>query len=151
MDYFNEMCTEVDATVKKYVMYSYPHTIYYYNTASNVLFYSNLKESRINLQLKSFKQYEWNNIMISTQVSESGTTTMNIYVNYSFLSPIKYTTDTDQTLLGIGICNGNCDPGSQGLVTITWGSVYYRDIKVYKSSSATIYTAQAFNNEKYSF
>jgi hypothetical protein len=86
--------------------------------------------------------------MIAT-VTANGKTTINIYVNYSFLSPIIYTTATDQTLYGIGICNGNCNPGNQGAVTITWGSAYYRDIKVYQNGPASINIAQALNNGKF--
>jgi hypothetical protein len=148
MDYFNEKCTEVSATTKKYVMYSYPHTLYYYNVSPSVLFYSNLKDSNMNVQLQAFKVYEWNNIMIAT-VTVNDTTKVNIYVNYSFLTPIKYTTTTDQVLYGIGVCNGNCNPGNQGATSITSGSAYYRDIKVYKNDSASIYTIQSINNGMY--
>jgi hypothetical protein len=148
MDYFGEKCNEVPPTTKKYVMYSYPHTFYYYNVSPGILLYANLKDATMNVQLKAFKQYEWNNIMIATE-TVNDTTKVNIYVNYSFLNPIRYTTTTDQMLYGIGICNGNCNPGNQGAASITWGSAYYRDIKVYKNISASIYTVQGIANEMY--
>jgi hypothetical protein len=142
-------------SVKNFYLLAPPH--YIFKDPNDQMFkYANFKISSGNVYytLASISTYEWNKIIILTQL-DSSTNKYNIYVyvNYNFLNPDVTITGLsssvfDMSLQGIAFCNkpqATCAINSV-TYTPTWGTAWYRNIRIWDDSISSVYSIQSFEN-----
>ena len=137
-----------------YYFYSKPHTIY--NNPNNNLWYYQLNDNEIidKFQIENINQYEWNKIVIETKMKEKE---IILYINFEISDPqipkiinnnIKL--NIDKLLLNyISFCsfqnNGKCIPNQDTSFKISWGSAFYKNLRLWDSMSSTIESIQKYD------
>jgi hypothetical protein len=146
MDNINTYCTAPPATQKNYIFYSYPHT-FWHLTGQTKMHYENLLDPTSLTGQFDFHQYEWNKFIMLVDMPSSGQS-ITIWSNLHFDTPAltfpTISSNLNQNILGIGFCNGDCDPGSIGKQTVNWSSAYYKNIRIYDSSYINQFVIQAY-------
>jgi hypothetical protein len=143
-----------DTTAKEeYILYSTPHSIYLDLTENK--YYYKIIDSIYSKPLDGINDYEWNKIVIKTTLGVTLGQNVYVYINFD-LDNIKATflnipSSIKMQLQYISFCskydNGDCTPG--GAAEVTWGSAYYRNIRVWELFSSSINSIQDFNIDIY--
>ena len=138
---------------EEYILFSTPHSIYL-DLKENKYYYK-IIESIYSRPLDGISDYEWNKIVIKTTLGVTLGQNVYVYINFD-IDNIKATilnipSSIKMQLQYISFCskedNGDCTPA--GAMDVTWGSAYYRNIRVWEIYSSSIYTIQDFNIELY--
>jgi hypothetical protein len=144
----NIFSTTNAALTRAYYFYSIPHTIYL-DIASNTFKYLNTNLATTSYTMQSIQRYEWNRIIIK-YVNVNGSFNLYIFVNYQFTNPevtiLNIPVAVSQNLMSIAFCNtvdGNCSTQGTTLF-ISWGSAYYRNIRVWDATLATEWLIQSY-------
>ena len=133
----------------EYYIFSKPHRLYQ-NPNDSKFYYSNGKEEK---PIEGISLYEWNIIIIEVIIYDSGNSDVKVYVNFNFMSPISLfsTATAPMDLESIGFCsskgNGKCSNSDSDV--IYWGSAYYKNIRVWDITTASINIVQAYNNKQF--
>ena len=138
---------------EEYILFSTPHSIYL-NLKENKYYYK-IIDSIYSSTLDGINEYEWNKIIIKTTLGLTLGQNVYVYINFD-IDNIKATilnipSSIKMQLQYISFCskedNGDCTPA--GAMDVTWGSAYYRNIRVWELLSSSIYSIQDFNIEIY--
>ena len=93
------------------------------------------------------QNYEWNKFYIRTRINEKQ---IDLFLNFEIANPKLTFTDIENTDLQISMItfcprlkSGNCGV-TDGL---SWGSAYYKNIRIWDERTATIRMVQDFNNK----
>lgn len=140
-------CNDGKVTGREYYFYSKPHSIFK-NYADNQFYYEPTTYPPNFGVLPSIQRYEWNIIIVKVTDLSLASQTINVYVNYNFDSP-EYTKANVPPASNLNLDTWSfCSDSTQGkcdaLVPITWGSAYYRNVRIWNVTSSTIQLAQAF-------
>ena len=120
----------------EYYLLTNTHIIYF-NSNTSTFHYDLLNTSgALMKQITSINNFNWNNIVIKTQI-KVGSNQINLYINnvseYTILNssiPLGY----DLKFLSMSFCSGSsggvCKVNGNTLNNIQWGSAYYKNIKV---------------------
>ena len=134
---------------EEYILYSTPHSIYL--DLNENKYYYKIIDSIYAKPLDGISDYEWNKIVIKTTLGATLGQNVYVYINFD-LDNIKATilnipSSIKMQLQYISFCskydNGDCTPG--GAADVTWGSAYYRNIRVWELFSSSINSIQDFN------
>ena len=138
---------------EEYILYSVPHSIYL-DLKENKYYYK-IIDSIYSSTLDGINDYEWNKIVIKTTLGVTLGQNVYVYINFD-IDNIKATilnipSSIKMQLQYISFCskeeNGDCTPA--GAAEVTWGSAYYRNIRIWELYSSSIYSIQDFNIEIY--
>lgn len=140
-------------TSNNYYLLAPPHFIIKDSTDQKFKYGNvNISAGSLLYTIASITAYEWNRIILYTQV-DSATNTYNIYIymNYNFLNPDVSLTGLstaiyDMSLKGIGFCNkphATCNIGGS-VYTPIWGTAWYKNIRVWDDTQASLYMIQSF-------
>ena len=138
---------------EEYILFSTPHSIYL-DLKENKYYYK-IIDSIYTSALDGINNYEWNKIVIKTTLGVTLGQNVYVYINFD-IDNIKATitnipSSIKMELQYISFCskeeNGDCTPA--GAADVTWGSAYYRNIRVWELLSSSIYSIQDFNIEIY--
>lgn len=154
VDTVNNSCNSSKTTGKEYYFYSKPHA--FYRDYSDSQFYYDITTYGSNQgSLPSVQLYEWNIILIKTEINSTNRE-INVYINYNFSSP-EYTKSSIPGANNIAFTSWSfCSDSTKNtaecdsLTNISWGSAYYRNVRVWDVTSATVQLAQAYANGLYS-
>ena len=134
---------------EEYILYSVPHSIYL-DLKENKYYYK-IIDSIYSSALDGINNYEWNKIVIKTTLGVTLGQNVYVYINFD-IDNIKATilnipSSIKMQLQYISFCskeeNGDCTPA--GAAEVTWGSAYYRNIRIWELYSSSIYSIQDFN------
>ena len=134
---------------QEYILFSTPHSIYL--DLSENKYYYKIIDSIYSSTLDGINNYEWNKIVIKTTLGVTLGQNVYVYINFD-IDNIKATilnipSSIKMQLQYISFCskeaNGDCTPA--GAADVTWGSAYYRNIRVWELYSSSIYSIQDFN------
>ena len=143
---------DTDAS-EEYILFSTPHSIYL-DLLENKYYYK-IIDSIYSRTLDGINDYEWNKIVIKTTLGVALGQNVYVYINFD-IDNIKATilnipTSVKMQLQYISFCskedNGDCTPA--GAADVTWGSAYYRNIRVWELYTSSIYSIQDFNIDIY--
>jgi len=140
-------CNDGKTTGREYYFYSKPHSLY--RDYSNSQFYYEPTTYPPNFgSLPSVQLYEWNIILIRVNDLTLASQEINVYVNYNFVSP-EYTKASippasNLDMQSWSFCADSAEGKCDSLIPITWGSAYYRNVRIWDVSSSTVQLAQAF-------
>ena len=138
---------------EEYLLYSTPHSIYLDLTENK--YYYKIIDSIYSKPLDGISDYEWNKIIIKTTLGVTLGQNVYVYINFD-IDNIKATilnipSSIKMQLQYISFCskedNGDCTPG--GAADITWGSAYYRNIRIWELYSSSINSIQDYNIDIY--
>jgi hypothetical protein len=103
--------------------------------------------------LSDISSYEWNQIIIHNYLDTNNLWNINVYVNGGFTNPsvsisglnnVTY----DMKLKGILFCNNVISPSTCTVNSVsyspTWGNAFYRNIRIWDVTQASLYTIQSF-------
>ena len=119
-------------------------------------YYYKIIDSIYSSTLDGISNYEWNKIIIKTTLGVNLGQNIYVYINFD-IDNIKATitnipSSINMQLQHISFCskeeNGECSPA--GTADITWGSAYYRNIRIWELYSSSIYSIQDYNIGIYS-
>ena len=145
----NKYCAEPGKSSKEYYLYSTPHSIYL-DLKENTYYYK-IIDSIYSSTLDGISNYEWNKIVIKTTLGVTLGQNVYVYINFD-IDNIKATitnipSSIKMELQYISFCskeeNGDCTPA--GAADVTWGSAYYRNIRIWELYSSSIYSIQDYN------
>ena len=134
---------------EEYIFYSTPHSIYL--DLNENKYYYKIIDSVYSSSLDGISDYEWNKIVIKTTLGVTLGQNVYVYINFD-IDNIKATilniaSSVKMQLQYISFCsghdNGDCTPA--GAADVTWGSAYYRNIRIWELFSSSIFTIQDFN------
>ena len=134
---------------EEYILFSTPHSIYL-DLKENKYYYK-IIDSIYSSTLDGINNYEWNKIVIKTTLGVNLGQNVYVYINFD-IDNIKATitnipSSIKMQLQYISFCskeeNGDCTPA--GAAEVTWGSAYYRNIRIWELFSSSIYSIQDFN------
>ena len=134
---------------EEYILFSTPHSIYL--DLSENKYYYKIIDSIYSSTLDGINNYEWNKIVIKTTLGVTLGQNVYVYINFD-IDNIKATilnipSSIKMQLQYISFCskeeNGDCTPA--GASEVTWGSAYYRNIRIWELYSSSIYSIQDFN------
>ena len=134
---------------EEYILFSTPHSIYL-DRAENKYYYK-IIDSIYSSVLDGIHNYEWNKIVIKTTLGVTLGQNVYVYINFD-IDNIKaiilnIPSSIKMQLQYISFCtkeeNGDCTPA--GTADITWGSAYYKNIRIWELYSTSIYSIQDFN------
>ena len=138
---------------QEYILFSTPHSIYL--DLSENKYYYKIVDSIYSSTLDGINNYEWNKVVIKTTLGVTLGQNVYVYINFD-IDNIKATilnipSSIKMQLQYISFCskeaNGDCTRA--GAADVTWGSAYYRNIRIWEYYSASIYTIQDFNIDIY--
>ena len=138
---------------EEYILFSTPHSIYLDLTENK--YYYRIIDSIYTSTLDGISDYEWNKIVIKTTLGVTLGQNVYVYINFD-IDNIKATiqnipSSIKMQLQYISFCskeeNGDCTPA--GAMEVTWGSAYYKNIRVWELLSSSIYSIQDFNIKIY--
>ena len=139
---------ETSAT-EEYILFSTPHSIFL--DLSENKYYYRIIDSIYSSTLDGISNYEWNKIVIKTTLGVTLGQNVYVYINFD-IDNIKATiqnipSSIKMQLQYISFCskeeNGDCT--AAGAMDVTWGSAYYRNIRVWELLTSSIYSIQDFN------
>ena len=134
---------------EEYILHATPHSIYL--DLNENKYYYKILDSVYSSALDGISDYEWNKIVIKTTLGVTLGQNVYVYINFD-IDNIKATilniaSSVKMQLQYISFCsghdNGDCTPA--GAADVTWGSAYYRNIRIWELFSSSIYTIQDFN------
>ena len=134
---------------EEYILFSTPHSIYL--DLNENKYYYKIIDSIYSSTLDGINNYEWNKIVIKTTLGVTLGQNVYVYINFD-IDNIKATilnipSSIKMQLQYISFCskeeNGDCTPA--GAADVTWGSAYYRNIRIWELYSSSIYSIQDFN------
>ena len=114
-------------------------------------YYYKIIDSIYSSTLDGISNYEWNKIVIKTTLGVTLGQNVYVYINFD-IDNIKATitniaSSVKMELQYISFCskesNGDCTPA--GAADVTWGSAYYRNIRIWELYSSSIYSIQDYN------
>ena len=138
---------------EEYILFSTPHSIYL-DLLENKYYYK-IIDSVYSSTLDGINDYEWNKVVIKTTLGVALGQNVYVYINFD-IDNVKATilnipTSIKMQLQYISFCskedNGDCTPA--GAADVTWGSAYYRNIRVWELYTSSIYSIQDFNIDIY--
>ena len=133
---------------EEYILFSTPHSIYL-DLKENKYYYK-IIDSIYSSTLDGINNYEWNKIVIKTTLGVTLGQNVYVYINFD-IDNIKATisnipSSIKMQLQYISFCskpeNGDCTRA--GAADVTWGSAYYRNIRIWELFSSSIYSIQDF-------
>ena len=137
-----------DAT-EEYLLFSTPHSIYL--DLNENQYYYKIIDTIYSSKIDGISDYEWNKIVIKTTLGSTLGQNVYVYINFD-IDNIKATitsipSSVKMQLQYISFCskesNGDCT--AAGTASVTWGSAYYRNIRIWELFSSSIYSIQDFN------
>ena len=142
-------CQDLETQSREYYLYSTPHSIYL-DTSSNLFYYEIIVATSYNTPISGFSDYEWNKVIISTTLDPTLGQNVYVYLNFDLQNPIASFTSIPSSinmkLLYISFCSragsGDCTPGTS---FVSWGSAYYRNIRVWEYKSSSLEMIEDFN------
>lgn len=160
-DYYIELWFIIDSLnqvnpvpIDHYYLLSPPHFIF--KSAVDQLYkYGNYNISggSFYYTISSISEYEWNKVIIHTQYHDyNDSFSINIYMNYNFVNADVSINNLDANLQpmhlqGFAFCNtaySTCLINGVSY-TPTWGTAFYKNVRVWDHSMATLYSIQQFD------
>ena len=155
--YFIEFWFKIDNVFNKcnipnnylYYFYSKPHTLFF-DPVSEIWYYEAIG-SNLPTEINNINKYEWNKIVIETNLINKF---VQIYVNFYIREPeMKENFENLNLMLEyISFCsseiNGKCIPNQASDFKISWGSAYYRNLRVWNSLSTSINSIQKYDRSE---
>ncbi len=143
----NFICPWDDDTL--YIFYANPHSIYRNKTSGEIKYYYK-HESASENELNLIHNYEWNKIVIFTDINNKKITVyQNFDLHSSNIIEISFTSTLSKNLILVFCSVNGSNDISKCRYSIKFGSVYYNNFRIWDINLATIETIQAFNRETY--
>ena len=134
----------------EYYLWSNPHILYKNGSTFYYAFYSDINNPE---KIEGINLYEWNKLLIEVKIISNTNKIIKVYLNFDLNNPriTKPITNNSNVMLNtIGFCstpdNGECQPSG---TNIYWGSAYYKNLRIWDLSKASLQTVQSYNNKQY--